>query len=220
MNKIYYFASRMRNFKVHAKLIKLLTLLSIAIVLVASTTHGGESVNASIVVKNFQSALIEVMKVADKISVAERYKRLAPVVEKSFHLPLMAQISASKHWKLAKRDEKIQLIAGFRRMSVASLATLFSSYSGEKFVIIAKKPGPYKTTIVMCKLVRSDKSTVNIAYITKQFKEGWRLIDVVLDSGISELKIRRSEYRQVLRQTGVPALISLLNSKADELMSQ
>ena len=220
MKKIYSFTSGMRNFSVHAKQYKLLALLSIAVILVASIAHGGESTKAVLVVKNFQSALIEVMKVADKISVAERYKRLEPAVQKSFHLPLMAQISASSHWKLATRDEKIQLITAFRRMSVATLATLFSSYSGEKFEIVAEKPGPSKTTIVMCNLVKSDKSTVDIAYITKRFKDGWRLIDVVLDSGISELKIRRSEYHQVLRQAGVPALISLLNNKADQLMSQ
>ena len=183
----------MKNFKVYAKQYKLLILLSIAVILVASTTHGGESAKALIVVKNFQNALIEVMKVADKISVAERYRRLEPAVQKSFHLPLMAQISASSHWKLATRDEKIQLITAFQRMSVATLATLFSSYRGEKFEIIAEKPGPSMTTIVMCNLVKSDKSTVDIAYITKRFKDGWRLIDIVLDSGISELKIRRSE---------------------------
>ena len=132
----------------------------------------------------------------------------------------MAQISAGNHWKLATRDEKIQLITAFQRMSVATLATLFSSYGGETFEIVEEKSGPYKTTIVMCNLVKSDKNKVDIAYITKRFDDGWRMIDVVLDSGISELKIRRSEYHQVLRQAGIPALISLLNNKAKQLMSQ
>ena len=58
----------MRNFRVHAKQYKLLALLSIAVILVASTALGGESTKALIVVKNFQSALIEVMKVADKLA--------------------------------------------------------------------------------------------------------------------------------------------------------
>ena len=205
---------------VFAKQYKLLILLSVAAILVASTTRSSESAKSLLVVKNFQSALIEVMKVADKISVAERYRRLEPAVQNSFHLPLMAQISAGNHWKLATRDEKIQLITAFQRMSVATLATLFSSYSGDTFEIVEEKSGPFKTTIVVCNLVKSDKSKVDIAYITKRFDDGWRMIDVVLDSGISELKIRRSEYHQVLRQAGIPALISLLNNKADQLMSQ
>ena len=83
-----------------------------------------------------------------------------------------------------------------------------------------ERPGPQKTQIVMTKLLKSDKSTVDIAYVTRRFKEGWKIIDVIVDSGISELKVRQSEYRQVLKKEGVPGLISLLNNKADELISK
>ena len=105
-------------------------------------------------------------------------------------------------------------------MSVATLATLFSGYNGEEFVVIDEKPGPYNTTIVYSNLVKLDKSKVSIAYVTKSFKGGWKIIDVILDVGISELKVRQSEYRHILKQSGVQGLISLLNSKADQLMSE
>ena len=72
----------------------------------------------------------------------------------------------------------------------------------------------------MTKLWKLDKSTIDIAYVTRPFKEGWRIIDVILDNGISELKVRQSEYRQVLKKEGVSGLIKLLNSKADELISK
>ena len=45
------------------------------------------------------------------------------------------------------------------------------------------------------------------------------ILDVVVEQGISELAVRRSEYRLVLKEKGVEGLIDALNRKADELMA-
>ena len=107
----------------------------------------------------------------------------------------------------------------FRRMSITTLATLFDGYSGEIFKVIQEADGPSRTRIVQTVLVKGDKSKVDILYVCRKFKVGWRMIDVILDNGISELKVRRSEYNFILKKGGLPALIGLLNSKADELLS-
>ncbi len=179
-----------------------------------------ESNGAAAVAEAFQAGLVEVMKVAETLSVKDRFDKLAPLVDKTFHVALMAQISAGTYWAPATAAEKQSLVAGFRRMSIATLATLFDGYSGETFAVDNEKPGPSKTTLVMTTLTKTDKSTIKIAYVARQFKIGWRLIDVVVDNGISELKVRRSEYNQVLKQKGVTGLIALLNGKADQLISQ
>lgn len=188
--------------------------------LAPNSAEGAESPGPSALVKAFQDQLIEVMKVAEKLPVMERYQRLAPTVDNTFHLPLMAQISAGNYWNDAPRDQREALAQSFRRMSIATLATLFDGYSGETFAVDNERPGPSQTTLVMTSLTKSDNSKIKIAYVARQFRIGWRLIDVIVDSGISELKVRRSEYNQMLKKQGVPALIKLLNSKADELISQ
>ena len=172
------------------------------------------------VVVRFQASLLQVMKEAEKLSVRQRFERLAPSVDKSFHIPLMIQIVSDGFWKKATPSERTQLVEAFRRMSIATLATLFDGYSGEVFKLEKEMPGPQKTLLVMTKLIKSDKSTVDIAYVLRPFKESWRIIDVILDNGISELKVRQSEYSLILKNKGIPGLISLLNGKADELISQ
>lgn len=171
------------------------------------------------IVEGFQAKLLQVMKEAKNLSVRERFDRLSPSVEAAFHMQLMIQIATGSYWKDATATERMQLVEAFHRMSVTTLATLFDGYSGEVFKLVKERPGPQKTQIVMTKILKSDKSTVDIAYVARRFKEGWRLIDVIVDSGISELKVRQSEYRMVLKKEGVPGLISLLNSKAAELLS-
>ena len=174
---------------------------------------------ASKVVNSFQSTLLSVMKSAKHTSVRQRYDELFPSISQHFHIPLMTQIATGRHWLKAQPNEKISLIAAFKRVNVATLATLFDGYSGEVFEIQGERPGPSKTTIVFTRLVKADKSNVKLTYIAAKFSGDWRLIDVVVDGGISELKVRRSEYNSTLTRTGLSGLINLLNNKADELMT-
>jgi len=193
-------------------------LLLVCIVVPAGARAGTPSADA--VVEVFQANLIGVMKEAEKLSVRQRFDRLAPSVEKSFHLPLMAQIAVGSYWSAATSTERMDLAKAFRRMSIATLATLFDSYAGELFKQVGTQPGPQSTLLVRTKLVKADKSTVDIAYVSRQFDGDWRIIDVIIDNGISELMVRRSEYHTILKKEGIPGLVALLNGKADELIAE
>jgi phospholipid transport system substrate-binding protein len=148
-----------------------------------------------------------------------RFERLAPVIDRSFHLPLMTNIAAGTHWNEASIPQRQALVSAFRRMSVSTLATLFDGYSGEKFTVIGESNGPQGTLLVETRLTKSDNSTNDIAYVAKQIQNRWYLIDVIVDKGISELSVRRSEYRRILQQDGVDGLIRALHTKADELLA-
>ena len=54
----------------------------------------------------------------------------------------------------------------------------------------------------------------------RQFAQDWKIVDVLLDGSISELAVRVSEYRNILRKKGVSALANALNVKANQLVSQ
>ena len=197
------------------------TVALVFLVLIGSTDLRAASPGTpSEIVESFQATLIQVMKEAEKLGVKQRFDRLAPSIEKAFHLPLMAQIATGNYWKTATPSDRVQLVSAFRRMSISTLATLTDTYNGEVFTLLAEKPGPQNTLLVMTKLTKADNSTIDIAYVARKFEDGWRMIDVVVDNGISELKVRRSEYAQVLKTDGVPGLIKLLNGKADELIAK
>lgn len=170
------------------------------------------------IVESFQGSLIEVMKDAKQLGVRGRYDRLLPIIEGTFHVPLMAQIVVGSHWAQATSEQRQKLVAAFRRMSVSTLATLFDGYSNEKFVPAGERDGPQATVVIDTRLVKSDDSTNDIAYVARKFPERWYLIDVIVDRGISELSVRRSEYNRILKEQGIDGLIGVLNAKADELL--
>lgn len=201
--------------------------ITIGFLFVASLFHWGTlsslasaSDSPESVVFDFQQNLIEVMIVADQRTVRERFDQLAPAVDEAFHFSLMTQIATGSHWKKSTDTDRKTAVNAFRGMSISTLATLFDGYSGEKFEHQINTSGPSGTIIVKTELIKTDKSRIEIAYVMKKFKVGWRIIDVVVDGGISELMVRRSEYRFVLRNEGLEALIGLLNSKSKQLMSE
>ncbi|MEK9723668.1 MAG: ABC transporter substrate-binding protein, partial [Rhodospirillaceae bacterium] len=60
---------------------------------------------------------------------------------------------------------------------------------------------------------------VPLTYVTREVQGAWRIIDVLVDAGISELAVRRSEYRLILKTDGIDGLITVLGDKASALRS-
>lgn len=188
--------------------------------LTAPRESGAEPSESRAVVEGFHQVIIAVMKDAQRLGHKGRAERLAPLIERTFHLPTMIQVASGSAWRTATLEQRERLVAAFTRFSVATYANNFDDYGGERFETLGNRDGPQGTRIVETKIVKSDGSSVDIAYVLKRSSDGWRAVDVVVDRGISELALRRSEYAAVLRTGGVDALIATLNKKADELAAQ
>ena len=196
----------------------LLFVLCLGVVSIGPTPAVSDDSPRSIVAQ-FQDSLIAVMKEAKVLGVRGRYERLNPIVERAFHLSLMTQMATAGLWADASGDKRRDMVNAFRRMNISTLATLFDGYNGETFRIVGERDGPQNTRIVETQIIKSDKSTNDIAYVARQFSSRWYLIDVVVDRGISEISVRRSEYARILKDQGIDGLIAVLNGKADELLS-
>ena len=171
------------------------------------------------IVEKFQSQLLAVMKDAENISVQERYDRLFPPITEAFHIPTMVQIATPAHWKNASDSQKQRIVEAFQRKNIATVATLFNGYSGQKFEHLGEKPAPQNTVLVKTRIVNPDGSGVSLDYRALKLGDHWYLIDVIVDDGISEMSVRQSEFRDILKNGGIEALITSLNQKADELLA-
>ncbi len=181
---------------------------------------GAQHPNATQVVEAFHQSLLEVMKEAKALGVKGRYKKLASRIEQSFHLPLMIQVATSSHWRKADEKQVEKLVAAFTHLSISTYASQFDGYSGQSFETRGEKPGPQKTTLVTTRIVEPGSEPVELIYVTRKIKGEWRIVDVLVDSGISQLAVRRSEYRRVLKTKGIDGLIDTLNAKADQLLNE
>lgn len=169
-------------------------------------------------VEGFHETLLSVMKEAKSLGVQGRYQELEPAVTDFFHLPLMIRIASGSAWTQGTDEQRDRLARSFERMSVATYADRFDGYSGESFATDGTKPGPQGTTLVESRIVRPDKDDVTLVYVMREVDGRWRAVDVLLDTGISELARYRSEYRKSLKDGGIDRLVAELDSKVSDIL--
>ena len=176
------------------------------------------SAEPSEVVDRFHEVLLSVMKKASSTSATARYKELKPEIEKAFNLPFMISITVGSRWNTANNQQKRELIKAFKRMSVGTYASRFNGYSGQIFKTLKVRTGPKGTRLVDTRIENPNDDSVTITYVMSKFADKWKIIDVLLDRGISEMAVRVSEYRSILRSRGVGALARALSKKAANLL--
>lgn len=169
-------------------------------------------------VEAFHARLISVMKQAKTLSVEDRFKLLQPTVENSFDFKLMIALASGKYWRAATDPRQEDLRSAFARFSTATYADRFSGFTGEAFKTLSVANGPRRTMLVRTQITRPENTPIPLTYVTRLRDREWRIIDVLVDNGISELAVRRSEYRSVLKEQGISGLISLLKTKTKKLL--
>ncbi len=165
-------------------------------------------------VASFYAALDASMKAGDALTLEARRKQLAPVMGKTFDLPLMAAKALGRHWRsMAPADQK-RWIEAFSGLTVRTYAEQFDEDTGLAFEIGAVQAAPGGTALVRTQLIRADDAPVAIDYRLRPASGGWRVMDIFLNGTVSELALRRSEYTSVLERDGFEKLVTTLQTRS------
>jgi len=186
---------------------------------VASTAPEGASA-ARIAVESLHDVLIGCMKEADALGFRGRYARILANLDETFDLPFMARVSIGKAWKELAEPQREDFVDLSRRLSASNYADNFDGYGGESFETSAVERAARGTLLVRTKLVRPDDDDVKFDYRLRMVGEDWRIIDVQLDGKISEMTLRRADYRSVIKRKGYPQLVEALEEKVEKLFKE
>jgi phospholipid transport system substrate-binding protein len=190
----------------------------LVVFLIPSPLLAGSAGTPANLVEIFHDALLTSMKSAESVDVRQRFARLSPVIQNTFHTKLMIQVASGSHWRKASKAEQDSLITAFSNLSVATYAAQFDGYSGQQFETIGEKPGPKDDILVQTQIINPGSKNVALTYITREKNGRWQVIDVLVDTGISNLARMRSEYRNILKAGGIAGLLAKLNEKTDALL--
>ena len=174
--------------------------------------------NPEAAVRSFYSVLLGNMQEGRVLGESGRYTRLAPVVERTFDIPLMTRLAVGPAWETLSPAEQRQLQAAFAHYVTATYADQFDSYSGQQLQVTGERPTG-RDIMVQTKIVKSNGETTELDYLMRPDQGSWQISDVYLDGKISQLAVHRSEFYSILRREGVDGLVVALNRKADLLKS-
>jgi phospholipid transport system substrate-binding protein len=187
--------------------------------LVSPISVSAQGKSATETVSAFQQSLVAVMQNAKELGVKGRFDSLAPIIEKTFYLPVMISTASGHFWRAGTAEQRKRLLAAFRRMSVSSVATLFDGYDGETFRVVRERKTNGPTVLVDTEIGRKNDDPVEISYVSVNLRGRWWIIDVIVGGGISEVTVRRSEYLAILKDGGHEKLIAALEAQADRLLA-
>ncbi len=172
------------------------------------------------VVDHVNGALLSAMRNSEDLGYQGRYDALASVLGDSFYFAFMARAAAGRHWSGLDETQKQRLAEAFERMSIASYASRFDGYSGQRFEVGETVQHPRGTVIVRNRLFRSDGEAVSIDYLLRDFEGRWRIIDIFLKGAISEIATKRSEYGSILEREGIDGLLARIEEKVADLAAE
>ena len=175
----------------------------------ASTSAAPEQVVAA-----FHAALLHSMH--DGVY-QNRYDALAPAMNRAFDFADMTRIAIGPSWYNLQAAQRDALVDAFRRFSIATYASQFDQYSGERFEAAGPSEAAPQGMVVQTVMQAASGKPVRFNYLLHRTGGGWRIIDIYLEGTISQLAVRRSEFASVLAQSGPDGLAHLLDQKARRL---
>ncbi len=168
-------------------------------------------------VQSFYDGLLSTMKQGKALGLKGRFEKLKPVIETSFDMPGMTRLSVGPAWNNMSDADHAALTKALTRYTVASYASNFKSFDGEKFVVepVAKDRNADK--VVMSKLVTKDE-TIPFNYLMRKNGASWKVIDIYLNGFVSQMAKQRSDFSSTVTTGGAVALEKKINTLADGMM--
>jgi phospholipid transport system substrate-binding protein len=200
----------------------LLSFAAVAVVVATSWRPAAAAASgdtgAAAPIQQLDAALLAAMKAGRSTPFAQRFSALAPVIDQTFDLDAVLAASVGLGWSAVPNDQQAQLLATFRRYTVASYAANFDSYSGQTFQVSpAVRSVGNGEIVVQTKIIAADGSSNQLDYVLRNGRSGWKAVDVLADGSISRVAVQRSDFRRVLATGGAPALTVALQRKVANL---
>ena len=128
----------------------------------------------------------------------------------------MARLSFGPSWTGLGKAQRQQATESYGRYIAAIYADRFDSYTGQKLEVTGEESAPFGV-MVKSRIIKANGDPVKVDYVMRRNGESWLISDIYLDSAISEVATRRSEFAAILKKDGIDGLIAALNRKADML---
>jgi phospholipid transport system substrate-binding protein len=167
-------------------------------------------------VQGLYDALLSTMKSGGTLGGSGRFAKLAPVIRSSFDVASMARLSVGPAWSGLSEAQRQEVTESYGRYISAIYADRFDSYNGQKLEVTGEQPASFGL-LVKSRIIKSNGEPVEVDYVMRQNGENWLIADIYLDSAISEVATRRSEFAAIIKTQGIDGLIAALNRKADML---
>jgi phospholipid transport system substrate-binding protein len=178
----------------------------------AAVAQAPKSASPEEVVSRLHASLIKAMREGDKLGYQGRVELLTPIVKQTHNLDFIARTALGAHWSQLDAGQRRTFKEIFAKLSIGTYAGWFKDYDGERFELLEQQSMPRNQVMVRSRLLLPKDEPVSFDYMLREGEEGWRIVNILAD-GVSDLALKRVEYRAILERDGFSQLIEMLKNK-------
>lgn len=167
-------------------------------------------------VTRLQETLIGMMKDGPTIGFPGRRDRADAVVDQVFDVPQVTRAVLGRHYAGLTPAERGALGRRVRAYAVATLASRFTRYDGERFdgTRVSRTDGGQARA--KSRFLGAGGRATSLDYLLLRDGPRWRIVNVWFD-GVSGTDIQRAEFEVFLRDGGASRLITRLDELIERL---
>jgi len=197
---------------------KITSLASAALigVLVGVAPVRAEEVPPDQLVKTVTLEVVDLIAKDKEIRAGNRAKLVELIDAKvlpHFNFGAMTALALGQSWNKATPEQKKRLTEEFRTLLVRTYASALAAYSEQKFDFRPLRAKPTDTDVtVQVRVLQAGTQPVPIDYSMEKTASGWKVYDVMV-GGVSLVANYRTEFNNVVRESGIDGLVKNLNAK-------
>jgi phospholipid transport system substrate-binding protein len=187
-------------------------------VLVLAGGARAEEVAPDVLVKTVTLEVVDIIRQDKEIQAGDRKKVIALIETKvlpHFNFQAMTASAVGRNWDKANAEQKSRLMDEFKTLLVRTYASALASYSNQRFDFRPLRAKPADTDVtVNVRVMQAAAEPMTIDYDMEKRPGGWKVWDVRV-GGISLVANYRTEFDNLIRESGVDGLIKALVAKND-----
>src|SRR5262249_24369192 len=130
-----------------------------------------------------------------------------------FNFTSMTALAMGQNWNKATPEQKKLLTQEFRTLLVRTYASALAAYSDQKFDFRPLRAKATDTDVtVNVRVLQAGAQPVPIDYNMEKTAAGWKVYDVMV-GGVSLVANYRTEFANMVRESGIDGLIKNLQAK-------
>jgi phospholipid transport system substrate-binding protein len=130
-----------------------------------------------------------------------------------FNFSAMTALALGQSWNKANPEQKKRLTEEFRTLLVRTYASALAAYSEQRFDFRPLRAKPTDTDVtVQVRVMQPGAQPVPIDYSMEKTAAGWKVYDVMV-GGVSLVANYRTEFNNVVRESGIDGLVKNLSAK-------
>ena len=166
-------------------------------------------------IDNFHNAL-EKSNFSEK-KLSEKFEILKITISDTFNYKKMIRFIYGFNWKKLNNDSKKELSETFLDYITFNYVKRFDNLKMLEFKYKNKEKIDENRILVKTIMITLNEDPIKMNYVFEKHNDSWKIFDVLLDGSISEISVKKSEFKNIILNEGVDSLIEKLKFKMQSL---